>query len=81
MADDSSTNPISILSAAVKQFGAGMLVAAVFALAVARVYSDLAEKNETLVMIVREQTKSTSEVAEALRDLARQLENKREDSN
>jgi hypothetical protein len=76
-----STSPVSILSAAVKQFGAGMLVAAVFALAVARVYSDLAEKNDALVSLVREQTRSTSEVAEALRELARQLETRGHDSN
>lgn len=77
----SSSSSGSLLSAAVKQFGAGMLVAAVFAIAVARVYSDLAEKNEVLVTLVREQVSSSSEVAEALRDLARQLERRGQDSN
>jgi hypothetical protein len=65
---------LSMLSVAVRQFGAGMLVAAVFGLAVMRIYTDLERKNELLIALVREQTLAAREVAENLRELINRID-------
>jgi prophage DNA circulation protein len=67
--------PVALLSSALKQFGAGMLVAGVFGFAVVRMYEDLERKNDVLVALVREQTLAAREVSEALREILRRLEN------
>ena len=66
---------VPLLTAAAKQFGAGVLVAAVFAFGMVRVYADLDQRNRVLVDLVREQTAAARGVESALRELVRSLEN------
>lgn len=66
---------VTLLSSAAKQFGAGVLVAGVFAMATVRTYEDLGRRNDALVELVREQTAAARAVESALRDLVRELEN------
>lgn len=64
---------ISLFSVLFRQFGAGIAIAGVFAIAVNRMYEDLEKKNETLIALVREQSSAAREVAEALRELTESL--------
>lgn len=64
---------VALMSAAMKQFGVGVLMAGVFAVACVRIYEDLAAKNAVLVEMVREQVSASKDVAMAINRLSEEL--------
>jgi hypothetical protein len=65
---------IAFLSMAIRHFGAGALVAGVFGMATLRIYEDLAERNEVLVELIRENVAASQRVSDSIHLLTRQLE-------
>lgn len=71
------SDPIKIMfAAALKQFGAGLAIAAVFAYAIARMYEDAERRNDTIISLVRQQSEASFTLAAALDNLTEELKTK-----
>ena len=74
MSPRSSVSSNDWLVFAVKQLGPGVLIAAVFAWFLVRVYDDLNRRNETFVELIREEIRTSQAVAASLEKLSDKID-------
>ncbi len=77
MSLESSTSSESVigqlLKSALNQFGAGIAVAAVFAFATVRIYSDLERRTDAILLLVEKSIRTETELTHALEQLTENL--------
>lgn len=58
---------------AVGRFGSGILIAAICIVGIVRVYGDMREQNQALILLIKEQTQASSGLQTALNELRNSL--------